>query len=279
MPLLPFASAPANLSAYLPLAGGTLTGNLLWSGVGNATPLIVSNSLTGSSTNAAMSITATWNTTGAATAFRVNTTSTASAAASLLADFQVGGVSKMSIRKDGALYGDANSILTLSGGFMSYYSGGAQTLQMGAQTLSFGSNGLTNILSWAGGSQIYGIAGGNAFDARNGTSAQQWRIYETTDAGAVPTNYSRLTLKAQTAADFLIIPEAGGTGTLRGLQLGSSAGKLGVFGATAIVQPTTAIAASTFVANTSLIANDTATFDGYTIGQVVKALRNFGLLQ
>ena len=36
--------------------------------------------------------------------------------------------------------------------------------------------------------------------------------------------------------------------------------------------------ASTFVTNTSLIANDTATFDGYTIGQVVKALRNTGIL-
>jgi hypothetical protein len=47
---------------------------------------------------------------------------------------------------------------------------------------------------------------------------------------------------------------------------------------TPIVQPTTAIAAATFVMNTSLIANDTATFDGYTIGQVVKALRNVGLL-
>ena len=45
-----------------------------------------------------------------------------------------------------------------------------------------------------------------------------------------------------------------------------------------LYQETTAIAASTFVTNTSLIANDTATFDGYTIGQVVKALRNLGIL-
>lgn len=42
-------------------------------------------------------------------------------------------------------------------------------------------------------------------------------------------------------------------------------------------QPTGGLA-STFVSNTSLIANDTATFDGYTIGQVVKSLRNLGLL-
>lgn len=55
-------------------------------------------------------------------------------------------------------------------------------------------------------------------------------------------------------------------------------GNLGVFGTTPIAQPTTGIAAATFVANTSGIADDTATFDGYTIGQVVKALRNLGIL-
>jgi hypothetical protein len=54
--------------------------------------------------------------------------------------------------------------------------------------------------------------------------------------------------------------------------------KFAFWGKTPIVQPTTAIAAATFVANTSGIVNDTATFDGYTIGQVVRALRNTGLL-
>lgn len=53
---------------------------------------------------------------------------------------------------------------------------------------------------------------------------------------------------------------------------------LSFFGNSPIAQPTTGSAAATFVANTSLIANDSATFDGYTIGQVVKALRNYGLL-
>lgn len=62
------------------------------------------------------------------------------------------------------------------------------------------------------------------------------------------------------------------------IQTDASADALGFFNATPIARPTTAIAASTFVANTSGIANDTATFDGYTIGQVVKALRNIGIL-
>jgi len=45
-----------------------------------------------------------------------------------------------------------------------------------------------------------------------------------------------------------------------------------------LYQETTGIAAAAFVANTSLIANDTATFGGYTIGQVVAALKAQGLL-
>jgi hypothetical protein len=54
--------------------------------------------------------------------------------------------------------------------------------------------------------------------------------------------------------------------------------KIAFWNKTPIVQPTTAIAAATFVTNTSGILNDSATFDGYTIGQVVKALRNIGIL-
>ena len=69
------------------------------------------------------------------------------------------------------------------------------------------------------------------------------------------------------------------TDTTTGMKIGTATGqKLGFWNTTPIVQPTTAVAAATFVTNTSLIANDTATFDGYTIGQVVKALRNMGLL-
>jgi hypothetical protein len=45
-----------------------------------------------------------------------------------------------------------------------------------------------------------------------------------------------------------------------------------------IYQETTGIAAAAFVANTSLIVDDSATFGGYTIGQVVAALKAQGLL-
>ena len=68
-------------------------------------------------------------------------------------------------------------------------------------------------------------------------------------------------------------------GTSTGTKIGTATNqKIGFWNATPIVQPTTAVTAATFTANTSGIANDTATFDGYTIGQVVKALRNIGVL-
>ena len=68
-------------------------------------------------------------------------------------------------------------------------------------------------------------------------------------------------------------------GTTTGTKIGTlTTQKLSFWNATPIVQPATGGGASTFVSNTSLLANDTATFDGYTIGQVVKALRNMGLL-
>jgi hypothetical protein len=45
-----------------------------------------------------------------------------------------------------------------------------------------------------------------------------------------------------------------------------------------LYQETTAVAAAAFVANTSLIFDDTATYGGYTMGQVVAALKAQGLL-
>lgn len=54
--------------------------------------------------------------------------------------------------------------------------------------------------------------------------------------------------------------------------------KFSFWNATPIVQPTTAVTAATFVAGAGTAVNDASTFDGYTLKQVVKALRNIGLL-
>jgi hypothetical protein len=68
-------------------------------------------------------------------------------------------------------------------------------------------------------------------------------------------------------------------GTTTGTKHGTATSqKQSFWNATPIVQPTTAVAAATFIANTGTTVHDASTFDGYTIKQVVKALRNIGLL-
>ena len=89
-----------------------------------------------------------------------------------------------------------------------------------------------------------------------------------------------LTLDARfsNAVDFADSRDIG-FGTGGGTRIGYATNqKFAFWNKTPIVQPTTAITAATFVTNTSGILNDSATFDGYTIGQVVKALRNIGIL-
>lgn len=57
-----------------------------------------------------------------------------------------------------------------------------------------------------------------------------------------------------------------------------SAPMLGLFGEKPILRPTTGYAAAGFTANSGTAVNDASTFDGYTIKQVVKALRDLGAL-
>jgi hypothetical protein len=54
--------------------------------------------------------------------------------------------------------------------------------------------------------------------------------------------------------------------------------KLAFWGKTPIVQPTTAVAAATFVAGAGTAVQDVSTFGGYTIAKVVQALQNVGIL-
>lgn len=68
-------------------------------------------------------------------------------------------------------------------------------------------------------------------------------------------------------------------GTTTGTKIGTAAAqKLGLYGTTPIIQPTTGVAEATFTQNGGNAVNDDSTFDGYTVKQVVKALRNIGVL-
>lgn len=106
-------------------------------------------------------------------------------------------------------------------------------------------------------------------------------IIRTTDSRNVvlrTNNTTRITIGAD---GTLNIAESSNfrLGTTTGTKIADATNqKLSFWNATPIIQPTTTVSASTFVTNTSGILNDTATFDGYTIGQIVKALRNMGIL-
>ena len=119
---------------------------------------------------------------------------------------------------------------------------------------------------------------------RSGTNAQTLRVYNTFTSA---TNFERATIGWATNLLSIGTEKGSGGGTARALAIVTdgtarinvgAAGEIGLYGVTAVARATTAGAAATFVANTSGIANDTATWGGYTIGQVVTALRNIGIL-
>ena len=75
-------------------------------------------------------------------------------------------------------------------------------------------------------------------------------------------------------------------GSITGLDCGPQGTRIAPTGGLAffnsgapVAQPTNGITAAPFVANSSGIANDTATYGGYTVGQIVAALQALGLLQ
>lgn len=99
----------------------------------------------------------------------------------------------------------------------------------------------------------------------------------TTSGSTVQTQTTRLTIAEVgiTISDAINIVLNTTTGTKIGT---ATSQKLGFWNATPVIQPTTGIAASSFTANTSGILNDTGTWGGYTIGQIVAALKQVGIL-
>ncbi len=122
-----FVDAPQSYTAM-----GSLMpdGSILGKGVtltpaNNVTALSVSgSSLTGSNTQSLVNLAQTWNTTGHATAFKLNVTNTASGANSLVFDWQVGGVSFFQMTKAGVvnMVGALNAahVIPAAGGTLSF---------------------------------------------------------------------------------------------------------------------------------------------------------------
>jgi hypothetical protein len=182
-------------------------------------------------------MTDTWNASGTTfTAVKMDVTDTASASGSLLLDLQVGGSSKLSVRKTGqTIFQSGTAALPAIGiadtgwgsGFTGlYYTGGGLgvTYGGGAGILQFSSQGLEqnvgSYLSWTSGSVTAGVDlslfrdAANTLAQRRGTNAQAFRVYNTyTDAS----NYERG--KIEWASNVLRIgTEKAGTGTARALE-------------------------------------------------------------
>lgn len=92
-------------------------------------------------------------------------------------------------------------------------------------------------------------------------------------------------ISAEGATDVTFFIESKGAGTLNlkgktgGVVVGESAGKIGFFDSTTLVKQTTSSQTpATFAANSSGITNDSATWNGYTMGDLVAILQAYGLL-
>ena len=152
------------------------------------------------------------------TAKLTNITNTASAAASLIEDWQVGGVSKFGLFSDGSIYTlgatpsqganvlGNNTLFGSSGNIRVYTTPSPNLIDLGS----------TSLIGWGSGTvpnSTYDVAlfrdAANTLAQRNGTNAQTFNLYRSyTDAS----NYSRLSHKWNTST-AIIQAEGLGTGT------------------------------------------------------------------
>ena len=125
----------------------------------------------------------------------------------------------------------------------------------------------------------------NVLALRNSTTAQAYRIYNTV-SGTSNVNFERASFR-WASSEFIIDAEAGGTGTLRGIKLGSATSSLlGFYGATpAAQQSSTGTNATGFTAHgphDTVHANSTFTGNvgttAYSISDIVKHLKTIGLI-
>jgi hypothetical protein len=161
----------------------------------------------------------TWNS-GATTftGMRFNVTNTASNAASLLADFQVGGSSVFQISRAGQLR--AESVASISGALSLVTNGVSRALVSGGSFAIFENAG-NSILTFGNSfDTVLARDAANTLAQRNGTNAQTFRIYNTfTDAS----NYERGFMRWSSNV-LQIGTEAAGTGVARDTHLsGASA--------------------------------------------------------
>ena len=186
----------------------------------------------------------------------------------------------------GITYATNNTGIGFNGGNTEWYSSGSNQLFFriagGARARVDGNWGVDSAYGtgflWYSGTTIWGIFsdGANNVSIRIGTNAQSFSVYNTYTSA---TSLERVTLGWSANVCTLTTEKGSAGGTLRGLKIGDAAtALLGFYGVTPIVQPATSVAASTRVGGGGTALTDSDTYDGYTLAQVVKALRNLGFL-
>ena len=225
-----------NLSAYLPLAGGTLTGALAIAQATANTSVLTSTgySLTGANAQSLLDLSGTWNTSGTPTLIKANVTDTASNAASLLMDLQLGGDTRAKIEKAGDIY--AKRAFTFTGhlSFLRPHFNGDFLMAnspTGTAFFFFNSNDgrislrNTYAYSWSSTSDPTATTdlflfrdAANTLAQRNSTNAQTFRVYNTYTSA---TSFENLQL--QWASNEARIGTSVGSagGTQRNLVLGA----------------------------------------------------------
>lgn len=199
-----------------------------------ATNTVILNSGTQVADNPALNISQTWNNAAVAfTGLKFNVTDTASNAASLLANFQVGGVSRFSVDRSGQVGASVVGVeggieltklniryddfrVALNGQSWLFISAGAITLD---SRLAYG---------WSPGNASVGRDltlfrdAANTLAQRNGTNAQAFRVYNTyTDAS----NYERGFMRWSSNV-LEVGTEAAGSGTNRAIRIRSGSNSL-----------------------------------------------------
>ena len=135
---------------------------------------------------------------------------------------------------------------------------------------------------WGFGTGVYGYTHGFVSPAANTTrlnGSTNPQVFTVANTYTSETSFELVSIGWASNVCTIETQKGSAGGTLRGLRIGGSSSALvGLWGATPIVQPTTAVAAATRVGGGGTTVTDTDTFDGYTISQIVKALRNIGAL-
>lgn len=245
-------------------------------------------SLTGSDATNMIDLAGTWNTSGSPTGIKLDMTITAAGAAARMLDLQSSGTSAFSVEANAS--GNGKIWLGKRGAFIStlndYY---FELIGYFGFLIKQDSGGLTKVPSGiaiaSSDVRLWRETSGH-LTIRDDTNPL---IFSISNTWTSTTNFERFKVDWSSTSNICRIgtSKGGGGGSSRELhiEVGDSAviklgtaGEIGFYGAAAVAQATTGIAAATFAANTSLIADDSATWDGYTAGQVVKALRNIGIL-